>query len=596
MRTSKRTCGPSGRPLWQTPPIGRLNDEEKVLAGSLVGELQRITALVGRDGDPCAPEGSLASRVATHLARLSPESRGAIVDAADRSVEAAAGRGPASPNSDGLQTTVPAGSRLLETDPAITRKLGAALGRRLQAARTDMRAGILRAITERSPFHREALDPATVVDLKIAGEIDTSWRRKIHMGFPELLDFRWSTRQPGAARAYWELRGPVLPGHPGNVVAGGYIPDIPDDDGVGGYFTIAMSNHLPPTPPNVAQTYHLRVLPLGGSGVGFDYGLDTSGGIGQLGTYSPTAPDGIGPWSPACIIRYGLNFQGTPTEFDIEQIDVYRKAEYFFDFFRLVEDQAGPGNEEFHLSGFVVEHTPQGAVQHGRIGPSSFTVDPDDRSEHPFGKRATVWLGTPNQTYWPRTLTAVVSMMEEDSGDWLVEWQQAVDELLHDMLHHAFAADVNAFLTEMQQEIADAQAELAAELAAETAAYISALIAATARDVVSAFIAAVAAWIMAFIRTGAGDDFYGTQVFTLALANNDAARIADGTAGEIVTSRIVASGGSFTGAEQPDGSFRMDRTELQFLGLGSGEEGSPVSGIANVAMHWEFKDKVSVYV
>lgn len=579
-------CCKTTRPYpWIATPKVVLTDEEKHLGESLAKDLNRITALIGGQPSRCPPESSMAASLLARLRRLGESSQQRIIEIARKS---------------GLpeQTGSAAGDNL---EPGLARELKRLLRKRLNTLKPQLRAAIDGAVSAaRQQAGRASL---TTVDLKLAGEIDTTWRREINMGTPELLDFRWSTVEPDATRGFWELRGPVWLGlgNPGNVIASGYLPDFPNDNKVGGYFTLAFNQYLPPTPPQAATLYHLRVLPLGpaasaglAQSSGFDFSLQEN-----LGTLSPVsgyeAPIGVGPWSAPAVIRYGTTFQSGITVFpDDMNRTVYRKAHFYFDWFKLVQDQSGPGNEEFHISGFVVEHNPQGAVQHASIGPLWFQIDPDDRSLHEFGKHATVNLGTPNYTYWPRVLTAVISILEEDDGGSLSDWQAALDELLYDLLFNQAGADINAFLREMRDEIKQAQEELAAEMTAEMISFLLAAIAATAREYVTAFIALVVGWVLAAIKAGAADDFYGTKVLSMFLETSATDRIADGTAGDLECNGPVVSGGNFTGTVQPDGSFSMDLTEIQFLGLGGAEEGSPISGIVNIALHWEFDDKVWV--
>lgn len=603
-------------------PIPELDEEEQALAKALAGEFERLTTLVAEEDH--APEYSMAARVLTEFHRLGPRARDRIrppapaPDGGARPAARAATRqgsrrvmrrgtqaiGRMGESGGRAAVAVGAGERPgavevptadpFEVNPAIAKQVRALGRKRLEAIRPEIMAAVDR-LGGGAGGRQAARLPGTTVDLKLAGEVDTTWRREIHVAWPEMLDFRWKTQEPEAERGYWELRGPVSQWSEGPVIASGFLPDNPAETGIGGYFTIPLRNHLPPTAPQMAMTYHVRVLPLGRARrTAMAAGPQGIGSMLSLQPHEPVAPDGIGPWSPPAVIRYGRSYMTPPTEFDIENISVYRKAHFFLDWFKLVQDQPGPGNEEFHIAGFVMQQTPQSASVPLKIGPFSFSVDPDDRSEHRFGRQATFHLGTPNITLWPKVLLAVISIMEEDDGGSLNDWHASLADLAQELMSGALAADINAFLREMLEEIKEKRKEMAAELAAETAAYVSALIAATAREVISAFIAVVVAWILAFVRAASGDDFYGTQVYGLTLATNDDQLIRNGKAGDIFTSRVVASGGEFTGSEQPDGSFRLSGTELQFIGLGGPDEGSPTSGIVNIMVHWEFDDKVDV--
>lgn len=567
-------------------PVAPLSDDEKALARALASELERVTALVADDGNRRLPECSFAARVLTEFLRLNRGARERI---------GAAARKTAGDTTPGFRRAAASDAGPFEIDPALQQQLRSMARRRLDALRPEISATIDRTLRGQAGVELSRVS-ATTVDLKLSGEPDSAaWRREINISSPEMIDVRWRSAEIGAARGYWELRGPAFLGYLGNVLASGYLPDVPGDRGVGGYFSIALSNYLPPTPPQGSTTYRVRVRPLARAS---RFGTYT-GPIGvqpltEVQGIEPIAPEGIGPWSRPAVIRYGQSYQTPPQHFDIEPVTVYRKLRFVLDWLRLVEDQSGPGNEELHIAGFVLQSSTQGGVV-AKFGPSGFNLDPDDRNNHAIGTQTTFNLPpTTNLTYWPRTYTAVVSLMEKDDGGEMNDWLASLTTLADEMAAGAVAADINAFLNEVREEIEEKQAELVAEAVAEAAAMMATMIATAAREAISAFIAALVAWIAAAIRVGAQDDFYGTQAFGFVLWTNDADRIADGSAAEVFTSRVVAEGGTFTGSEQPDGSFVLDLTELQFLGLGGALEGSPTSGIVNVGLHWEFRDKLDL--
>ena len=145
----------------------------------------------------------------------------------------------------------------------------------------------------------------------------------------------------------------------------------------------------------------------------------------------------------------------------------------------------------------------------------------------------------------------------------------------------------------MQDEIDEATTAFRAELASEMASYIGALIGASALGAIAAVVAFAAGLIGIFANAGARDDVYGVGVLTLALVTNDAALIKDGTAGSIQSSRVLASGGSFSGTEQ-DGRFELDEIEIQLIDKGGPDEAG-LGGIVRMGLSWEFYDKVTRY-
>lgn len=582
--------------------IEPLDEDEQALAAALAGELSRLTVEAGeRRGGRPLPRRSLGAKVQTRLAGFNEDARGRIVSVAGKVVERRAvpdtgrvlrrrddgGRGEALRRRG--RDVIAAG---LGLDADLSEGLRAMARRRLEAARPEMLEAA-EDLVQGSTGRDAAIVSRTDCDLRLAGEGQDTWRREIGFSSVELLDFRWQSREPGAERGYWELRGPVTPGHEGDLIASGYVPDAMRGDAVGGYFNIPLRDHLPPKPPQETTIYHVRVLPLGGTGGGGlvrDRVRDRV--IGPIGDRE--APAGIGAWSPPAVIRYGQSHETPPQHFDIEPMSIYRKARFRLDWLRLVQDQTGPGDEEYHLAGFLIRHTPQGADVPVKIGPYSLTLDPDDRSKHHFGTQATFSMMSAKHTYWPQTFSVLLSIMEEDDGGLLNDWHAALAEVAEEMMSDIFTDEIEEFMREVQEQIAELQREIAAEMAAEIAALIAAYIASTAREIISAAIAVVVAWIMAHIRSGAVDDFYGMRLFGMTLCTNDARLIEDGSAGRLFKNRPFASGGDFAGEVQADGSFRLELTELQFLGEGGALEGSPVSGIVNVGVHWEFDDRVDI--
>ena len=87
--------------------------------------------------------------------------------------------------------------------------------------------------------------------------------------------------------------------------------------------------------------------------------------------------------------------------------------------------------------------------------------------------------------------------------------------------------------------------------------------------------------------------FTFVAVVTLALVTDDTALMKDGTTGSIQSSRILASGGSFSGTEQ-GGRFELDEIEIQLIDKGGPDEAG-LGGIVRMGLTWEFYEKVTRY-
>ncbi len=562
--------------------IRDLADEERDLAAAIAAELTRIAAAVGAEGAAPPRPAGLGARLLTEMRRVGGSRPARVVTGLP-----ATGR-PAARGAPGAVSRAPDPAEL---DPALLDRTRRLARLRLDRARPQIRRAAEQILRDGGPVRMRRAQRTTVQLRLDGGDVATPWMQEINIASPESLEFRWRTTEEGGARVYWELRGPVGPGGANKVLASGYDGDDTNAMGIGGTFRISLHGLLPAQAPKGAEVYHVRVLPLGRpsrfASVAASQGFVN---LGQAPPVEHVAPEGIGAWSEPAVIRYGTDFRQGPQELDIRS--VYRKAHFYLDWFRLAEDQTGPGDEEYHLSGFILEHTPNGAGVPVQLGPYSFTLDPDDRSQHRLGKQATFNL---NYTDWPRTITAVISVLEEDDGGLMNDWHAALAEIATDLVHGAVAADLRSFLEEVREEIAEMQAQVAAELAAELAAYISALIAGTVREIITAWIALVVAWILANIRVAAVDDFYGMRVYGMLLPSNEVDTIVASELPDIfVQGGPPSSGGRFAGSVQPDGSFRLEQTVLQLLGEGGALEGSPVDGIVEVAMHWEFSDRVDI--
>lgn len=549
-----------------------LTSKEKSLAKKLAAEFNRLTLAVDRKPrtrhDECGVVGSLRR----HLDALGPVSRAAALSAAGKQSGIAPGSATGS----------------LQFDPGLLTEAQRMMRRRLAELRGELKKSIDEVLVQAGKVG--SLFPATVVDFRMAGESIAKWHRHTQIASPESLTCRWSSGEPLADRAYFELRGPLGPGNPGKILAVGFLPDVLSGDDVGGYFELNLGAYLPAQPPQVAHRYHLRVLPLGAAQYGAAYGPNFGFTVTPLEDFEPTPPDGIGPWSLPAVIEYGKTFAQGPQQLDIDTVVFYRKARVQLDWFKVDEDQSGPGAEEYRVRAFMVEHNNLGSREYSQYG-GFFSIPEGDRKPRPLNWNADIVLGDPWTNVWPRAFIIGMSVMEEDAGAQLDDWYAAITETVNEVLEGAFAGDIRALLREIRDEIDQATLGFRAGLSSAVVAFLVAAIGATVAKFVFAWIVLVIALVAAFIGAGSRDDFFGFHLYTLLLMTNDAELFAVGEGAEIFNSKAVVAGGVFAG-EEVNGRFFLDPTEIQFFGSGLPDSASNADGIVRIGLHWEFYDKV----
>lgn len=580
----KTNCPPKiKRPQIKQQPF-EATEEETDLAKKLAAEISRIVVIASGDDIYIRDTCSLAALARKRLSTMSRKGRLVATRSAKKLASAR------SSDKDHEQNQDRAGDA--DIDPklrALARQYGR---RRLDALRPEMKSAIKMVVAQADEF--KLAFPKTTVKMRLPGEFGIAPFSYTCSDGPVELIFNWQSSEPEVARVYWELRGPIVNGYPGKFLARGYGENINGEGPAGGYFTINLSQYLSPLSPDPTERYYVRVLPLADPGkqamVSYysDHSLST---IGQ--NFDPEPPLGVGPWSIPAVIDIGLECRTPPTYFDIDTIEFYRKARVKVNWFKVDANQTGPGDEEYHLRAFMVEHTPLGSTSIGTFG-SYLPVTEGDKSEHPLGWKSYIRdLGEPVTNMWPRLFMVGISVLEEDHGDELDEWSEAIAELAREAVEGDLADELSDFLRDMQDEIDEATTAFRAELASEMASYIGALIGASALGAIAAVVAFAAGLIGIFANAGARDDVYGVGVVTLALVTNDAALIKDGTAGSIQSSRVLASGGSFSGTEQ-DGRFELDEIEIQLIDKGGPDEAG-LGGIVRMGLSWEFYDKVTRY-
>ena len=180
----------------------------------------------------------------------------------------------------------------------------------------------------------------TWVKTGLFNEIDQTRRSAVTVNEPTVLRFIWGTTASGANEGFWRLRRRIAPNQYALVATGVAT------SGTGGRFDVDLGPYLATTAPVDPAIYHLEVVARVRSSVD----TSTSTSPGQGGVKIPARE--IGAWSVPVVITYARTV-APPTTFNMG--DVYRKATLVLDRIILIVDQNGPGQEEYHLGGFVQE-------------------------------------------------------------------------------------------------------------------------------------------------------------------------------------------------------------------------------------------------
>jgi len=528
-------------------PAKPLTAEEEEFAKAFAGELNHALAVVAANPEASFPAGSLAARVRQVYQRLSARKRTAMRtrarDLLSRGVEERR-------RYFGDSADAGAEARHRRATPVLD---------------SEMKEKLRKAVNARLDARREEI--TKLVEVMAAGEYVTVPRTWVEAGFfkkevvsagvgqmtlhePQVVDFRWNTEEEGAEQGFWHLLR--LGGQSPVILASGVAGDAPH-----GIFSIDFRKYLPTKPPQTPTVYHVRVLPRKKPPV--VTGLQLGGGAG-----TEVAANAVGPWSKPVFIIHAKT-DAPPQTFDFPE--VYREARFYLDSLYMVEDQTGPGSEEFHLAGFVQESFATGSGKQVRFGPHYAVLDPDGPREKKFGHRATFHLNNPDQPEWPRSYAVVITIMEEDAGDEIADWQKELWKVADDILSSEIADMVSAYLEEYRDELigkgiswAGQTVQVASMIASETSAAIGGTIAAAAAMVIAAVVA------------GMDDDYYGTQAAVLVLPTN-------------LTDYVKG----LAGQPRADGGFRLEGEKMRFYGYTSYPSAAAFDGICEVRIHWELR-------
>ncbi|WP_282610429.1 hypothetical protein [Pelagibius sp. Alg239-R121] len=570
---AKHDCGVHfKRPKIQLPPFKRTKQDQD-LAKKLAAEIARIAVLANSGEDDRLRPCSLADSARRRFNAMSEKERALALR---YSQTLAAGAGGDSDRE--------------EMDPDLLKAVRRFARRQFDSIREQSKT----AITDLQGQARgqALLVTKTWVKMRPAGEVVVTPHRYLQTDEPPSLTFHWGTDEPEAARAYWELRGPVTGSDPGPLITRGFAESTNKDGTVGGEYTLHLNQYLPPAAPNPAQRYHMTVLPLGAPDTGLKLERHHGHSISSILTRGePEPPAGVGPWSGPAVIDYGGEYKQPGTHFDLQRVNYYRKSRLHINWFKVAADQPGPGDEEYRISAFAVDISPLEATPMGKWL-TYLPVEEGDTSRHALDwTSAWVKLWTPTSNVWPRTQFAVISVHEEDSGDGVDDWLAAMAELASEALEGDLMDEVRDYLRDMQDELDDATEEFNAALTSEFAAYVIALIGASAIGAVIAVITYIISLIATFAGAGASDDFYGVEVVTLGLMTNDVSQWEGGT-GATLDAPLYSGG--FQGQEVGN-RFETREIEVQLIAPG-GPDGAGLGGIVRVGLHWEFADKVTDYI
>ena len=390
----------------------------------------------------------------------------------------------------------------------------------------------------KTPFK---LNLDTWVKVGRLSELKQTLYQEITINQPEILDFKWGTKNKKANQGFWRLRTKKDKYRTGEdpyaLLATGVAGQAP-----GGVFKIDLRNYLPVAAPATLKRYYVDVVPRKLTSVQPGATPNTSGKF---------QTDDVGPWSAPAIINY-VGSTAPITQFEFPE--VYRTLTFVLDDVVLVEDQDGPGREEYHVSGFVQELfqdcediNPQNCNFTTAGKQITFSSDPSKEPDcdhewfyffclNPPAKRnfgrefgspvskyeQTRWhfrLGGEKQK-WPRRYSVTISLLEEDGGNLVGDWYRGMRAAEHTFLIPDVLKENKGAIEDYIKDHVGEYIHYAADLA--QAITDSSTASSTAGSVATG-IGVVAVWatmIISSIIQDANDDYYGIQVGLLELTSN----------------------------------------------------------------------------
>jgi hypothetical protein len=397
---------------------------------------------------------------------------------------------------------------------------------------------------------------------------------KATINAPEIMRFEWGTQAVKSEEGFWKLVriGPRM-GQEQLLASGVSHP------ATGGTFYIDLRQYLPPKAPSPAIVYHVRVVPRTKA-----KSSQSTTGTGQTGAKVPAKM--IGSWSQPVVITYAASTSSQTFEFP----EVYRQARLYLDGFRIIQDQIGSGQEEYHIAGFVQEllwsqddggkfNRPGRQI---KIGPYSRVMNPPMTTVFkpgPFVPHNQFWdfnLNTKKED-WPRRLAVVISVMEEDNGNKIGAWKIGIDGM------QDFAKTPGA-LNKSKKELVDYISKHGFDGikffldAANTLYAVITNNAAVAGPVllVGTFVTLAVLGVWA-IWEDSEDDYYGTSSGVLTLSSNRVEEV------HKLAGTLKGSGGSARYVLKPQ--------TLRFKGPPGATQAASFDGIVEFTYHWEFTQR-----
>ena len=295
--------------------------------------------------------------------------------------------------------------------------------------------------------------------------------------------------------------------------------------------------------------------------------------VESQGQILPVSPGkAVGPPSNDVTITYSAVV--TPgVEFQI--FEIYQTLQFQTDSIEMIEDQIGSGVEEFYVAGFVQETFPLGSTQVGKqhkFGPSYAELDPDGPTTKSLSHWTSFFLNYPDSPEWPRAYSVVISVLEEDDGGSLNEWEGVVWDIAQEAASGEISQLVQDLLEEKFKEYIEGDIGQIIQTGGQIAQTIATVIGAQIGAAVGAIVAA-AALVIADIISGMGDDYYGTEVFVFVLPTS-ITDFVESLPGHAIT-----------------GGYQLESDSLAFKGSTSWPEATAWDGMVSVSFHWSFHNK-----
>ena len=546
-----------GLPTPKAVVVKPYSREEKEFIKAFASALSHATAVVAANPETSVAAGSIADHVRASYLRFRPDQHSVIQQRARERLS-----GSPEQRARYFGTYSQLGSEAWShAEPGLGSKLKQqlrhAVAARLDAQRQDI-ATMLGVGPGANFLGTQFLPSKTTLKIGyFGGDAANSWTA-LTINSPASYDFLWETNASDAERGVWQLFRVGQSGKQEILLGSGIAGNAP-----GGIFTINLANYLASTPPAVPAVYRIRVIP------GTKPKVVQGSSPNQTGKVPGKA---VGPPSNDVVITYSSIV--TPgVEFQI--FEIYQTATFMLESIYMVEDQNGPGTEEFHVAGFVQETFPTSSAELGqqkKFGPVYAELDIDGPRSKSLLQSEDFFLSNPSEPEWPRVYSVVISVLEEDDGGSLNDWESSLWTVADGLASGEVGQAIRDYLEENFKEyIGDNIGNLIHE-SAEFAQLLVELIASIESAIIGMVIAA-AALVISDIISGMSDDYYGTEVFVLALPTN-------------VTDYID----SLPGQPTAEG-FQLDTESLEFKGYTSWPEASAFDGIVDVFFHWEFSNK-----